>query len=121
MIVKIFKYNDNNNPFLICSSCHCQAEEQGGDGAGTEDTWGAQRLWLRSGSVAQRHEGSGSIDWRAVFHAKEERPKPTKGVAAAEDNRKGTQDLPGLVSKLKQKAQQRKNQPSRYPRKGKMP
>ncbi|XP_045122737.1 poly(A) RNA polymerase, mitochondrial-like [Portunus trituberculatus] len=81
-----------------------EAQESDSTGGVSEGLWGAQRLWWRSSSAAQRHIDT-VIDWRAVFHSGE--------------NSKG-KELPNLVSKLKQKAQQRKNQTPRYTRKGKI-
>ncbi|MPC39234.1 Poly(A) RNA polymerase, mitochondrial [Portunus trituberculatus] len=79
-----------------------EAQESDSTGGVSEGLWGAQRLWWRSSSAAQRHIDT-VIDWRAVFHSGE--------------NSKG-KELPNLVSKLKQKAQQRKNQTPRYTRNG---
>lgn len=91
-----------------------EAEAQYSDS--NETLWGAQRLWWRSSSVAQRHIDT-VIDWRAVFHPADNPGRPKKmGVS---ENSKG-KELPNLVSKLKQKAQEKRKQAPRYTRKGKI-
>lgn len=94
-----------------------EAQDSDGTNSGTETLWGAQRLWWHSSSVAQRHIDT-VIDWRAVFHPAENPGRPKK-VEVVGENSKG-KELPSLVSKLKQKAQQRKNHSPRYTRKGKI-
>ena len=76
--------------------------------------------------MAQRHIEGCVIDWRSVFHPKHDgvgvgQAGKETSVGMSEGNNRGTQELPGLVSKLKQKAKQRKNQPARLPYKGKVP
>lgn len=120
-----------------------EAENEEGDSSNTSILWGAQRLWQRSGttstSAARHNENFHAIDWNAVFKPDDTNARTNKAIggsggaggqrAQAEvtgmrspggQNRFTQQELSGLVSKLKQKAQEKKTQPIRQTRKGKV-